>query len=107
MSWYRNLSRRDFLKTATTAAVASGAISCGGARTPCRFLTVNEARCLAALCDQLIPPARVRSAHAVPAVARKLLHAIYGMFRSGRPYDSAPVYRLPASLPTPLAQHST
>jgi hypothetical protein len=27
MSWYRNLSRRDFLKTAATSAVASGAIS--------------------------------------------------------------------------------
>jgi gluconate 2-dehydrogenase gamma chain len=56
MSWYRNLSRRDFLKTAATAAVASGAVSCGGGRTPWRFLSVNEARSLAALCDQLIPP---------------------------------------------------
>ncbi len=56
MSWYRNLSRREFLKTAATAAAASGAISCGGARIPWRFLTVNEARTLAAVCDQLIPP---------------------------------------------------
>jgi gluconate 2-dehydrogenase gamma chain len=55
MSWYRNLSRREFLKTAATAAVASGAISCAGARTPWRFLTANEARTLAAICDQLIP----------------------------------------------------
>jgi gluconate 2-dehydrogenase gamma chain len=56
MSWYRNLSRRDFLKTAATAAVATEAISCGGSRTPWRFLTVNQARSLAAVCDQLIPP---------------------------------------------------
>ncbi len=56
MSWYRSLSRRDFLRTAATAAVAGGAVSCGGARTPWRFLTVNEARTLAAICDQLIPP---------------------------------------------------
>ncbi len=44
---------------------------------------------------------------ALVAVARKLLHAIYGMFRSGKPYDGARVYQLPSSLPTPLAQHAT
>lgn len=44
---------------------------------------------------------------ALLAVARKLLHAIYGMFRSGKPYDGTRVYQLPACLPTPspLAQH--
>jgi transposase len=44
---------------------------------------------------------------ALMAVARKLLHAIYGMFRSGKPYDGARVYQLPSSLPTPLAQPTT
>jgi len=34
---------------------------------------------------------------ALTAVARKLLHAIYGMFRSGRAYDGALSYALPAS----------
>lgn len=36
---------------------------------------------------------------ALLAVARKLLHAIYGMFRSGQAYDGARVYRL--ALPDP------
>jgi hypothetical protein len=33
---------------------------------------------------------------ALLAVARKLLHAIYGMFRSRQPYDGRRVYSLPA-----------
>lgn len=35
---------------------------------------------------------------ALLAVARKLLHAIYGMFRSHRPYNGARVYPLPTRL---------
>lgn len=35
---------------------------------------------------------------ALTAVARKLLHAIYGMFRSQQPYNGARVYALPAAL---------
>jgi len=38
------------------AAAAGAGIGCGRAGTPWRFLTVNEARTLAALCDQIIPP---------------------------------------------------
>jgi transposase len=34
---------------------------------------------------------------ALMAVARKLLHAIYGMFRSQQPYDGACVYQLPSA----------
>lgn len=34
---------------------------------------------------------------ALLAVARKLLHALYGMFRTNQPYDGTLVYRLPAS----------
>ncbi len=55
MAWYRNLSRRDFIKLAATAALASGAPGCTRARTPCGFLKVEEARTLAAICDRLIP----------------------------------------------------
>ena len=44
---------------------------------------------------------------ALMAVARKLLHAIYGMFRSGKPSDGTRVYQLSSSLPTPLAQRTT
>ena len=32
---------------------------------------------------------------ALVAVARKLLHAIYGMFRTGQPFDGARIYTLP------------
>jgi transposase len=34
---------------------------------------------------------------ALTAVARKMLHAIFGMFRSDRPYDGNCVYQLPVS----------
>lgn len=40
---------------------------------------------------------------ALTAVARKLLHAMYGMFRSGQPYDGGRVYRLPSAVPKPIA----
>jgi transposase len=39
---------------------------------------------------------------ALVAVARKLLHAIYGMFRSGQRYDGTRVYRLPSPARTQL-----
>ncbi len=56
MSWYKNLSRREFIQLAASAAAASGMTACSGSRTPWRFLRVCEARTLAAICDQLIPP---------------------------------------------------
>lgn len=40
---------------------------------------------------------------ALMAIARKLLHAVFGMFRSDRPYDGARVYQSPVSMTTPLA----
>jgi len=40
---------------------------------------------------------------ALMAVARKLLHAVFGMFRSDRPYDGARVYTSPATLATAQA----
>ncbi len=38
---------------------------------------------------------------ALVAVARKLLHAIYGMFKHRQPYDGAKVYRLPEGFAAP------
>ncbi len=56
MSWYKDLSRRQFIQLGAAAAAASG-ISCNRPlRTPWRFLTVDEARTLAAICEQFIPP---------------------------------------------------
>ena len=48
------LSRRRFVGVAAAAAAAAGA-SCGGGSSPWGFLTVNEARTLASICDQIIP----------------------------------------------------
>ncbi len=44
---------------------------------------------------------------ALVAVARKLLHAIYGMFHSDQPYDGARVYQLAVPVATPPAVHAT
>jgi gluconate 2-dehydrogenase gamma chain len=50
------LSRRKFLQAAMALAAASGSgLGCAGTRAPWRFLTVDEARTLAAICDQIIP----------------------------------------------------
>lgn len=57
MSWYKGLTRREFIRLGTAAAAATATISCSNPKlVPWRFLTVEEARTLAALCDQLIPP---------------------------------------------------
>ena len=51
------LSRRKFLEAALVAAAASGAsVACTRSTSPWRFLTVDEAKTLAAACDQIIPP---------------------------------------------------
>ena len=56
VSWYKNLSRRQFIQLAAAASAATG-ISCNRPLfNPWRFLSVAEARTLAAICDQLIPP---------------------------------------------------
>jgi len=42
---------------------------------------------------------------ALVAVMRKLLHAIFGMFKHQQPFDGAKVYTLgPVNLPTPIPQ---
>jgi gluconate 2-dehydrogenase gamma chain len=58
VSWHKNLSRREFIQLAAAAAAASGTASCSRSRSPWRFLRADEARTLAAICDQLIPPDR-------------------------------------------------
>ncbi len=49
------LNRRAFLQAALVAAAGAG-VACTTNGTPWRFLTVDEARTLAAICDQIIPP---------------------------------------------------
>jgi gluconate 2-dehydrogenase gamma chain len=51
------LDRRSFLQAAlAAAAAASTGVACGRNGTPWRFFTIDEARCLAAITDQIIPP---------------------------------------------------
>jgi gluconate 2-dehydrogenase gamma chain len=38
------------------AAAAGSGVACVGGKSPWRFLAVDEARTLAAICDQIIPP---------------------------------------------------
>ncbi len=50
------VNRRAFLQAALAATAAAGAgIGCGKKGTPWRFFSVDEARCLAAISDQIIP----------------------------------------------------
>ena len=51
------LNRRAFLQAALAATAAAGTgVACGKNGTPWHFFSVDEARCLAAICDQIIPP---------------------------------------------------
>jgi gluconate 2-dehydrogenase gamma chain len=50
------LSRRRFLQAALVAAATIGGVACNRTSSPWRFLTVDEAKTLAAACDQIIPP---------------------------------------------------
>jgi len=51
------LNRRAFLQAALAATAAAGTgVACGKNGTPWRFLSIDEARCLASICDQIIPP---------------------------------------------------
>lgn len=52
-----HLNRRAFLQSALAAAAAAGTgAACSTNGTPWRFFGLDEARCLAAVCDQIIPP---------------------------------------------------
>lgn len=51
------LNRRAFLQAALTAAAAAGSgVGCTSNRSPWRFFSLDEARTLAAMVDQIIPP---------------------------------------------------
>lgn len=50
------LSRRAFIEAALAAAAAGTGVGCSTNENPWRFLTVDEARTLAAISDQIIPP---------------------------------------------------
>ncbi|MFB3922048.1 MAG: gluconate 2-dehydrogenase subunit 3 family protein [Terriglobia bacterium] len=50
----RKLNRRKFMQIAATAAVAPAA-SCTKTISPWRFLTLEEARTLGAICEQIVP----------------------------------------------------
>jgi gluconate 2-dehydrogenase gamma chain len=50
-----SVGRRDFLKAGATAAAVAAA-GCGAAPGPWRTLSEDEARALAVLCDQIVPP---------------------------------------------------
>ena len=51
------LNRRAFLQAALTAAAAAGVgVACSRNGSPWRFFTLDEARTLASMVDQIIPP---------------------------------------------------
>ncbi len=51
------LNRRAFLQAALAAAAAAGTgVACTRNRSPWQFFTVDEARALASMVDQIIPP---------------------------------------------------
>jgi len=62
------VDRRGFLKTGATAAAAT-AVACGGPTSPWRALGEDEARTLAAVCDQIVPPDQDPGAVQAGAVA--------------------------------------
>ena len=52
-----HLNRRAFLQAALAASAAAGTgVACSLNETPWRFFTLDEARALAAISDQIIPP---------------------------------------------------
>jgi len=50
------LSRRAFIQAALAAAAVGSGVACNADGSPWRFLTIDEARTLAAISDQIIPP---------------------------------------------------
>jgi len=51
----KRLSRRKFIKLAMSVAASGSAISCAGTISPWRFLSVDEAQTIEAICGQIIP----------------------------------------------------
>jgi gluconate 2-dehydrogenase gamma chain len=82
------LNRRAFLQAALAAAAGAG-VACRRNGTPWRFLTVDEARTLAAISDQIIPPDQdpgAAWAGVVNYIDRQLcgpFHSLQQMYRRG------------------------
>jgi gluconate 2-dehydrogenase gamma chain len=74
------LSRRDFVKAAMVAMAAGCGIACSGSRNPWRWLTVDQARTLAAICDQIIPADQDPGA-AWAGVVNYIDRQLYGTFK--------------------------
>jgi gluconate 2-dehydrogenase gamma chain len=55
MKGAKRLTRRRFMQMAAAAAAASPMLSCSSSQSPWRFFTVQEARTLQAICEQVIP----------------------------------------------------
>jgi gluconate 2-dehydrogenase gamma chain len=51
----RKLTRRRFIQLSASIAAAGHAISCSKATNPWRFLTIDEAATLQAICGQIVP----------------------------------------------------
>jgi hypothetical protein len=50
------VNRRGLVRAAMAAVTAGYGIACSKVKSPWRFLSVDEARALAAICDQIITP---------------------------------------------------
>jgi gluconate 2-dehydrogenase gamma chain len=71
-----NLRRRRFLQLGATAAAAGTAVSCNHERSPWRFLTVEEACTLEAVCERIVPADQdpgARAAGVVTFIDRQLV----------------------------------
>jgi len=76
------LNRRAFLRAAIAAAAAAGtSVACNRNQTPWRFFTLNEARALAAIADQIIPPDQDPGA-AWAGVVNYIDHQLCGPFQN-------------------------
>ena len=79
------LNRRAFLQAAIAAAAAAGTgVACSKNGTPWRFFTLDEARALAAIVDQIIPSDRDPGA-AWAGVVNYIDRQLCGSYRSLRP----------------------
>jgi gluconate 2-dehydrogenase gamma chain len=50
-----HLSRRKFIKLAVSVAASGSAISCAGIISPWRFLSIEEAKTIEAICEHIVP----------------------------------------------------
>ncbi len=76
MSRSKRLTRRRFIQITATAAAVGPAISCSRATNPWRFLSVEEAQCLGAICGHIVPSDQdpgAREARVVNYIDRQLV----------------------------------